>query len=317
MSGVLCSGNLSLDVIVRPVERIQWGATTIVETIERRLGGNAANTAYALAKLGARARVLGAVGNDDAADFVLGKMRAAGVDLSAVKRLEAPTATTIALVRGSGERLFLHRRGVNAVVDFDAAELAHQFAGGFGHYHMSTPFALLQMRTHMAAMLKQARETGLRTSLDTHWDSLGRWMEDLAPCLPFTDILFVNEDEARMLTGSAGPDSAGAALLAAGAGSVVIKLGARGCAVYGAAGEFRSPGFAVQAVDTTGAGDCFVGGFLAALDRGAPWREAARLANALGALSVERLGAVEGVLTYEETLEWLRRRTQAGYPDTL
>src|SRR6266566_3560000 len=68
----------------------------------------------------------------------------------------------------------------------------------------------------------------------------------------------------------------------------------------------RLRSFQVDAVDTTGAGDCFVGGFLAALSRGAAYPEAARFANAVGALSVQKLGATNGVRTRAETEEWLR-----------
>jgi sugar/nucleoside kinase (ribokinase family) len=87
---------------------------------------------------------------------------------------------------------------------------------------------------------------------------------------------------------------------------VVIKLGARGCAVFTSGEATHVPGFVVDVVDTTGAGDCFAGGFLAALNSGAAYAEAARFANAVGALSVQKIGAINGVRSRAETEAWLR-----------
>jgi ribokinase len=90
-----------------------------------------------------------------------------------------------------------------------------------------------------------------------------------------------------------------------GAASVILKLGNTGCAAFTPDGEFWVPAFEVEAVDTTGAGDCFVGGFLAALHRGRSWLEAARFANAVAALSVQKLGATAGLRSWAETEAWV------------
>jgi sugar/nucleoside kinase (ribokinase family) len=86
---------------------------------------------------------------------------------------------------------------------------------------------------------------------------------------------------------------------------VIVKRGASGCAVFGEDEEFDIPAFAVNAVDTTGAGDCFAGAYLAVLARGGSNREAARLANAVGALNVQHMGAVAGLRSWEETVAWM------------
>ena len=120
------------------------------------------------------------------------------------------------------------------------------------------------------------------------------WMRDLAPCLPELDFLFMNEDEARMATGSA-TRRRGEGGLALGVRTAVLKLGPRGCAIYTADREVLCPAFDVAVKDTTGAGDCFVAGFLAAHLRGASLEEAGRFANAVGAFSVQCVGAATGV----------------------
>jgi sugar/nucleoside kinase (ribokinase family) len=150
-------------------------------------------------------------------------------------------------------------------------------------------------------LLKKARESGLRTSLDAQWDTEGEWLKVLAPSLPFTDYALMNEDEARMLTGTADPESAAECLRALGAKHIVIKLGARGCWIDG---EIL-PGYPVDVVDTTGAGDCFAGGFIAGLQRGLPPLEAAKAANAVGAMSVGHLGATAGIRDWEAAVSRL------------
>lgn len=305
MSGILIAGNAVHDILVRAVEELEWGRSRWVD-IEHGLGGNGANTAFAAAVLGARVRLAAFIGTDAAGDDTMRRLASAGVDTRDVVRLDAATPSTVVLVNPGGARMLLHCPGASREAFPEPLEFTGGAAGGCSRFHLANAYALPHMRRHGAACLKRAREAGLATSVDTGWDSRGEWMDVLAPCLPWTDLLFVNEDEARMLTGEAEPSRAARVFRDRGARAAVVKLGAAGCAVFSEAGELRVPGFQVEAVDTTGAGDCFAGGFLAGLQRGLDMAGAARLANAAGALSVSRLGAVTGLLPFAETLEWMR-----------
>ena len=131
-------------------------------------------------------------------------------------------------------------------------------------------------------------------------------MKVLRPCLQYLDILFMNEDEARMITGSNDAAEGAKMVLSEGVKTAVMKLGARGCAIYSSGDETRCPAFDVDVKDTTGAGDCFAAGFLVARHRGADLAQAARFANAVAALSVQKLGAVTGVLSFAKTEAWMR-----------
>jgi sugar/nucleoside kinase (ribokinase family) len=133
----------------------------------------------------------------------------------------------------------------------------------------------------------------------------------LESCLANLDFLFANEDEGRMLTGESEPSDVAAFLHARGALTVVLKLGARGCLVFNGEGSLQVPAFAVCAVDTTGAGDCFVGGFLAGIELGYSIPKASRLANAAGALSIQKLGSIRGLQDLTATLEWMEGQTPA------
>ena len=305
--GVLCCGSIVLDIMVRPVDRFQWGTTTWIEGIEINLGGNGANTSYTLGMLGVPARLLGMVGRDAFGEQAISILTPGGVDLSFLGRSEAPTTASVCPVNSEGNRLFLQRVGSSVEVYPEPIEFVPTLVAGMSHFHLANPFALPKMRGRAPESLRRAREAGLTTSLDTGWDARGRWMEDIGGCLPYVDLLFMNQDEARMLSGSEDPAQAAARMRELGASDVVIKLGAEGCAVFTGEGETRFPGFPVEAVDTTGAGDCFAGGFLAALAEGRSYAEAARFANAVGALCVQKLGAINGIRTRVETEEWLRK----------
>ncbi len=296
---VVC-GNVVHDVVARRVrEPLAYGKTTLVEHIGQHLGGNASNTAFALARLNCEVQALSLVGDDASGEFILSRLRAAGVDTAGIQQVAAPTSMALSLVNDQAERALLYLMGASGE---DFPEPFHLPPGS--HFHLAAVYRMRYLRRHAPAILKMARERGMTTSADTQWDTDGEWMSVLRPLLPHLDLLFVNEDEARLLTGEADPRRAVAALREAGAPFTVVKLGAQGCLLE----SERVPGFAVPAVDATGAGDCFVAGFLAGLSRGYTSLQAARFANAVGALSVGRAGAVEGLLNWHETLAWLARR---------
>lgn len=279
-----------------------WGTTTWVDAIEDSIGGNGANTSYTLAMLGTPVRLVGKVGSDMRGDWVLSKLKKAGVDTSAVTRSDHPTTSTVCVVNANGDRLFLHKLGSSRDVDPADLDLT---PGAASHFHLANLFALPKIREGAGELLRSAHAMGLTTSLDTGWDASGRWIKAVGPCLPHVDLMFVNEKEAEMLTGREEPQEIVRALRDHGARDVIVKLGALGCAVFFDNEAHQAPSFEVKCVDTTGAGDAFAGAFLSALYRERSYPDAAKFANAVGALNVERLGAVGGVRDFEETEVWM------------
>jgi sugar/nucleoside kinase (ribokinase family) len=298
---IIVAGNLVEDILVRPVERIEYGFTVWVDSIEHHLGGNGANTSFTLATLGVPVRLRGAVGRDDIGDRVLAWVRGAGVSLDEVARLALPTATTVVLVAADASRSFLHAPGVSRVVFSEPGN----FGGETGHFHLANIFSLPKMRLTGPETLRNAHFAGWTTSLDTGHDTRGEWMSVLEPCLAHVELLFANEAEALRIAGADDLKVAAREFLDRGVTTVVIKLGSNGCAVFANETEFWARGFPVQPVDTTGAGDCFTGGFLAGLYWGASLEDAALLANACGALSASRVGSVSGLRGYQETIDWM------------
>jgi sugar/nucleoside kinase (ribokinase family) len=312
IEGILCAGNISHDILVHPVDRLEWGTSTWVPDLLEDMGGNGSNTSYAAAMLGAPAKLLGMVGRDRQGEALLAKLAAAGVDLTGVGRSDGPTTTTIRAVHSNGERLFIQRIGSSAEAFREPIEFTAGVTRGVSHFHLANIFALPNIGLRAPELMRQARNAGLTTSLDTGWDTTGKWIKTVGPCLPDIDLLFVNREEARMLTGETEPAAAAEFLRQNGAHDIMIKLGDQGCAIFAAGELLRVPAFPVEVLDTTGAGDCFAGAFLAMLQRGADYREAARIANAVGAMVVEKLGAVTGVGSWEDTNAWIGRHPAAS-----
>src|SRR5690349_14241297 len=132
-----------LDILVRPVDLPQdWAGTAVVDEIEQNLGGNGANSAYTLGMMGVAVRMVGMVGHDAFGDFVLHKLRAAGVDTGGIRRSTAPTATTVVLVNGGGDRRFLHRLGASGEMHLEPEEFEREIQPDTKHYHLGTPYTM-------------------------------------------------------------------------------------------------------------------------------------------------------------------------------
>jgi sugar/nucleoside kinase (ribokinase family) len=154
------------------------------------------------------------------------------------------------------------------------------------------------------AMLEKAQQAGAKISFDPNFRpqllDLDRAQAAFAPFMAAADVILPTADEAMLLTGESTAEAAGAALAASRSGRIVVMSeGERGCTVYSAAGAAHVPGFAVKEVDPTGAGDCFDAGFLVRWLAGDPPLEAARYANACGALAVTARGPMAGAQRHE------------------
>jgi len=304
-TGVLCAGALVLDTLVRPFDDIRWGTTTFVESIETRVGGSAANTARALGLLGVAVRVTAFLGKDQAASTIRSELSRCHVELSSIIHVDTPTAETVVLINSAGDRQFLHRKGCSEIAFGNGLEFSPELTSRMAHFHLASLYVVPNLRQQAPTMLHNARAAGLKTSLDTCWDPRGEWMRVLAPCLPYLDILFMNEDEAAQICPGKSVPEAGREISLAGTGMVVVKNSYRGCHVYTQGREIICPAYEVTARDTTGAGDCFVAGFLAAHLKGETPERAGLMGNAAGALSVQQIGAVEGLLQIGDMEEWM------------
>jgi len=295
--GVVCA-----DVMVRPVDEVpRRGTLALVPTLEMHLGGLAGVTAIICAKLGGRAAFVGRLGKDAFGDFLLDTMQRHGVDVSGVKRTAScNSSATVVLISGDGERTFLHHMGTNAEtgeedIDFEVVAQARVL-------HWGGPAITPKLDGKpMGRVFQRARELGVITSMDTCYDGQGIWQPLIAPSLPWLDLVFTSLEEARHYTGQQEPEDIADFFLRHGARVAVVKLGGDGIFAKDAGGDHvKLPAHRVPVVDTTGAGDASCGGFLYGWTRGWPLESCARLANAVGGLTVQQMGGAEAVESLEQ-----------------
>lgn len=286
---LLVVGDCNPDLLVTGADlEPEFGqAEKLVDGMSLMIGGSAAITAVAAARLGLRVALVAAVGDDPAGELMLGLLGRESVDTSrVVVRAGVATGFTTVLSRGA-DRAILTALGAIATLTADDVQLA-----GARHLHVSSYFLLEdQLGAGLAPLLHAARGLGLTTSLDTNYDPSRRWGDSrLRAALRETDVFLPNEAEALGISGAAELSEAVSALSDL-CGSVAVKLGPSGalCAAQGAEPRLVT-GPAVQPLDTTGAGDCFNAGLITGLLEGLDLAAATALGCAAGAASVTGIG---------------------------
>jgi sugar/nucleoside kinase (ribokinase family) len=291
---VVCVGNLVADLIVRPVEALPpRGALHLVDAIDLCAGGCALTTAVVLGRLGARTALLGLVGDDPFGRFLVDALVVAGVNVRGVLAHPAePSAATVVIVDGAGERTYLHAPGVGARLEPEHLPEDRLFAGRALHIAGALLNSGLDGEP-TARILAEAQARGILTSLDTAYDPAGRW-ERVHAALPHLDVFAPGYPEAREIAGRDDPVAIAAWARERGARTVIVKLGSAGAYIDGAEFQGFIEPIRVAAVDATGAGESFNAGLLYGLAAGWPLLRAARLGTATGALAVAGIGATAG-----------------------
>jgi ribokinase len=285
--GVLVFGSINIDIVFRVDEFPQPGETRAGAEVFDSLGGKGANQAVAAARQGARVAMVGCVGQDRGGDLALDQLRAEGVDVERCRRVpDVATGRAGVVVDRRGENLIVVADGANAELAPDDARRNDDKIGAARALvaQFETPAA------GVAEALAQARASGVKTILNA------APARDLpAEMAELVDILIVNRGEAAAIAGScAGDAEADLRTLAQtlGIAVIVMTMGEQGASVWqeGALQEVAAP--SVEAVDSTGAGDAFVGAFSQALADGAAPDAAARRASIAGGLAATRRGAM-------------------------
>lgn len=254
-------------------------------------GGSAGNTAYAAARIGSKVSFLGKLGNCESADFYRDRFASIGADVSRFKVGDVPNAKCLSLVTPDSERTM--RTDLGAAMTLSPDEVSVADFEGVRHVHMEGYLAF--NRDLMQKVLECAKEAGCTTSFDmasfevvkASEDVLEGWLRD------YIDIVFANEDEASAFFPDLGEDYKAMALAFGKLCDIAaVKLGKDGSLVaQGGEVSFVDPVVVDQAIDTTGAGDYWAGGFLSAWLKGKPLTECGRYGSILGAEVVQVLGA--------------------------
>lgn len=302
---VLCLGEALVDFL--PVSR---GALEDCDRFEVCAGGAPANVATGLARLGLRVAFRGVVGDDPFGRLLARKLSGEGVACTFRFAPERPTGLWFVALDARGERTFF---SPNARFSADklvaAADVDRALLGRARWLHVgSSAHVLPEGRAALRAAVAAARELGVLVSFDPNvrlhlWDDVAPLRRLCADVLPGCALAKVADDETELCTGERDPERAAARLVEMGVGIACVTLGARGALVRRGGDVIRVPAEPVEVVDTTGAGDGFVAGFLSAVARrGAPagipredLERAATFACRVAGRVVGRVGAVAGL----------------------
>ena len=303
---VLCAGLTVCDLIFRPmsIEVLQRDTST-AQNIKLSGGGDAYNVAMNLSALGEKVDILTKIGTDDLGEYLFQKLEKGGIGVKWCKRVEIPTSASGVFIKEDGERSFLSYKGACHSLckeDFTTACLEEM-----EYLYLGSAFDLPELDgIGIAEVFKMAQCAGVKTILDTTGEPKVEDMTWFSKVLEHTDYFLPSLREAKLLTGQEKAEAAANTFLSCGVGTVVIKLGEQGSLLVDRESKKRIAAFPAKAVDTTGAGDAFVAGFIKGLTEGHTALQCAMYGNVLGSLAVEQLGASG----HEYKKEEIERRLQ-------
>jgi sugar/nucleoside kinase (ribokinase family) len=299
-------GDVNPDIVVVGAAPEYDQREVLVDSIAMTIGGSAAITAAAAARLGLRVALVGVVGRDPFGQFVLDELSQRGVDTVHCRiDPERPTGATVVLARRD-DRAILTATGT--IPDLTAGDVPAALLERTRHVHVGSYFLQPRLRAELPAIVAGAHRVGATVSVDPNWDPSGAWDGGLLALLPDLDVVLPNEAEAMRLARTSTAEAAGVALQRGnGRPVVVVKRGTAGAlGVDGRGAVTTVSAWPVETVDTVGAGDAFDAGFLAAWLDGQPLRSCLRFGAVCGALSTRAPGGVDGHATRDEVAAILR-----------
>jgi len=293
MSKILVVGSLNADLVVRAPRFPKPGETISGDDLQVIPGGKGANQAVGAARLGANVSMLGRVGNDNFGDFLLDNLKQNRVDSTLVKRDDASTGTAIIVVDSNGQNSIILSAGANGQVstkDIDEIKT-------------NAKILLLQLEIQLETVLHAAK-WGKRNNMTVILNPApARELPD--ELISLADFIIPNETELSLLTGKevidiSSTEQAARTLLSRGAKNVIVTLESKGALLVNTETSRHVDTFNVKVVDTTAAGDAFIGGFATALLQNKSLDESVRYGCACGALAVTKFGAQPSLPTKKE-----------------
>lgn len=289
---VTIAGELNLDLILYglpaelPPER-----ELLASEMMLTLGSSSAIVAHNLASLGSKVGFTSCVGGDDFGNSALERLRAAGVDVSTVRRMDGSikTGLTVILPRKEWRNILTY---AGTIFELKLEHLDLDYLKSSRHFHLSSYYLQRGLQPHIPALLKALKAAGLTISLDTNDDPADEWTSGIENVLPLVDVFLPNAREAKRITRTDNLEAA-VARLAELVPLVVVKMGADGAMACRGTERVIDSGVRLDVIDPVGAGDSFDAGFLHEFVRGSDLKACLRSGNLAGALSTTRPGGTE------------------------
>ncbi|MFH1228476.1 MAG: PfkB family carbohydrate kinase [Planctomycetota bacterium] len=325
MVDIICLGELLIDFISNQKDISLGGSPGF----GKAPGGAPANVAVGLAKLGAKAGFIGKVGDDPFGRYLEKTLKHHKVNTAGLA-FDKKTRTTLAFVTrfSNGRNEFTFYRHPGADMMLKPAEIKESYFKRAGIFHFGSISLISQpIRSAVFKALGLAKKHRLIISYDPNlrlslWDSPAAARKGIWQGFKYADIAKLSEQEWRFITGTSGFRQGSRKLLDIGVKLVIISLGARGCYYNNGRSSGYVAGYKVKAVDTTGAGDGFMAAVLAGIAKQSYKKDKSKLnelnlkeilgfANAAGALTTTRVGAINGLPTRQEAIRFLRAGNRA------
>ena len=250
------------------------------------------NEACQAAKLGLRVGILGRVGDDEFGRLILRRLQESGVDTQFVRVDSAlKTGLGVALCTDNDRAILTYLGSLNAVYP---ADITDEILSLTAHVHHGSYFLHTNLRPAMADIFQRALALGATTSLDTNWDPDKSWNSGLHDLLRLTDVFLPNEQEARLISGSASLAEALREFNKMSIHVTAVKRGREGAVLASGKQQFTQTLSAVSGGDSIGAGDSFDAGFLAGWLRGLPLEECLAIASHCGRAVASQIGGLRG-----------------------
>ena len=283
-------GSINIDHVYRVVKLPVAGQTISASGYQKYLGGKGVNQSIAIAKSGGEVMHVGAVGEDG--DWALSMIRSFGVATDHVERLDGASGHAIVTVDDCGENQIIITGGANLRFSIEMIENALSLG------RPENDWVLLQNETNLASeIVNHARSAGFKIAY-----AAAPFVRDITlALLPFIDLLAVNEGEAKELS-----DALRKPVEDFPVSRVLVTRGSSGSSFFHDGSRTDQTAFRVEAVDTTGAGDTFLGAFLARYTASLEIEPSLEFATAASAIQVTREGAAPAIPTREEVLKFLR-----------
>ncbi len=309
---VICVGELLIDFICTDVN-VSLANGNI---FHKKAGGAPANVAVSVSRLGGNVAYAGCVGKDAFGDFLEGVLSAEGIDTQHLARSDKNTTLAFVSLQEDGERDFEFFRGADADLQLSAALVEEMEQSKIAHFGSATAFLEGSLNKAYKTLMSIAGASDTLFSLDPNYRD-GLFAEKktvfkacIFEALPLADIIKVSEEELAFLTDTQNMSEGIDRLSKMGARRVLVTRGRKGAYYWTQSYDLQTPACRIEAVDTTGAGDAFIGAVLSqlllesspatCLDMPEKMREILKNASIVGACTCERIGAIESMPTLSE-----------------
>ncbi|MDO4324282.1 MAG: carbohydrate kinase family protein [Lachnospiraceae bacterium] len=308
MGKVICVGNAVVDIIVKNgPDKTPDGMTRFSENISMYVGGDAVNEAVSLKAMGNDVKLYTVIGNDSLGDAFLEMIRKYGLPADGIRKdQEYSTTATVVTVEATGEHgCMTLRNGAAGNMRYSHEQFGIDFTGADLVSVASLFWSRGQRDEDLTKLFAAAKEAGAYTMADMVLDQSQMSLEDIAGAMKYIDFLVPSYHEASYFTGKNSPEEIAAVFHEKGVKTVVLKMGAEGVFASSEGKTFRVGTIADKVVDTLGAGDNFVAGFITGIVDGLDIEDALYFGSAASAIAIGQYGANGAIKSKKQVQEYL------------